>query len=44
MQSRWWDFGGNTIIRADQYVGAIQSGINRRIESRAYFCVADTYD
>ncbi|RDW65456.1 hypothetical protein BP5796_10148 [Coleophoma crateriformis] len=20
MQSRWWDFGGNTIVRADQYV------------------------
>ncbi|KAG9246982.1 lectin family integral membrane protein-like protein [Calycina marina] len=20
MQSRWWDFGGNTIIRADQYI------------------------
>ena len=19
MQSRWWDFGGDTIIRADQY-------------------------
>ena len=19
MQSRWWDFGGNAIIRADQY-------------------------
>jgi mannose-binding lectin 2 len=20
MQSRWWDFGGNTVVRADQYV------------------------
>jgi hypothetical protein len=24
--------------------GAIQSGINKRIESWAYFCVADMYD
>lgn len=20
MQSRWWDFGGDTIIRTDQYI------------------------
>lgn len=20
MQSRWWDFGGDTIVRADQHV------------------------
>jgi hypothetical protein len=22
MQSRWWDFGGNTIVRVDKYAGS----------------------
>ena len=40
MQSRWFDFGGNTIIRADQYA----SKLHRGLENWADLLDPDTYD
>jgi mannose-binding lectin 2 len=34
MQSRWWDFGGDTIIRTDKYVRLASDKPSRWIFSR----------
>lgn len=38
MQSRWWDFGGDTLVRADQY------GMIHLCKFSADMCLTDTYD
>lgn len=42
MQSRWWDFGGDTVVRADQYVQ--DSNAAATLKERAEKTCLDTYD